>query len=97
MRDKDVAAVCATLAPIAHKFIPVAVGNPRSCTTAELSAILRQRAPTVACEEAANLKAALLRVRREPGRVLICGSLFLVGEALSALGLAADPPELSSQ
>ena len=97
MRDKDVAAVCATLASIAHKFIPVAVGNPRSCTTAELSAILRQQAPTVTCEEAVNLNAALLRVQREPSRVLICGSLFLVGEALSALGLAADPHELSSQ
>jgi dihydrofolate synthase/folylpolyglutamate synthase len=97
MRDKDVAGVCAVLAQIAQKFIAVAVGNPRSCTFAELTRILEQRASSVEREGFENLRAALARVEREPGRVLICGSLFLVGEALSALGLAEEAPESSSQ
>lgn len=97
MRDKDVAGVCSTLAPIARKFFPVTVGNPRSCAADELAAIIRQRAPAAECEACENLQSALRRVKGEPGRILLCGSLFLVGEALFALGLAKAPPESSSQ
>jgi dihydrofolate synthase/folylpolyglutamate synthase len=97
MRDKDVSSVCATLAPIAKRFLAVKVGNPRSCSAAELGTIVRKRVPNVACEEHGNLRAALESAERHPERVLICGSLFLVGEALFALGLAEAQPELSSQ
>jgi dihydrofolate synthase/folylpolyglutamate synthase len=97
MRDKDVAGVCRTLAQSARKFFAVAVGNPRSCTFAELTGILEKQAPSVEREGFENLGAALSRVERESGHVLICGSLFLVGEALSALGLAEGAPETSSQ
>jgi dihydrofolate synthase/folylpolyglutamate synthase len=97
MRDKDVAVVCATLAPIARKFLAVAVGNPRSCTARELAATIRQQAPAAKCEACENLQYALHRAKDESGRILLCGSLFLVGEALFALGLAEAPPESSSQ
>lgn len=97
MRDKDVSAVCATLAPIAARFLAVTVGNPRSCTAAKLGALLRRQNPKIACEEHDDLRAALHSAGQYPERVLICGSLFLVGEALFALGLAEARPESSSQ
>jgi len=97
MRDKDVSAVCATLAPIAERFLPVTVGNPRSCTASELAAVIHEHAPAVTCEPHENLRLALAKAGRYPERVLACGSLFLVGEALFALGLAEAPPELTSQ
>jgi dihydrofolate synthase/folylpolyglutamate synthase len=97
MRDKDVGAVCATLAPIAARFIPVTVGNPRSCTARELGALIRRQNPEVACEEKESLPAALHSAEQYAERILICGSLFLVGEALFALGLTEAEPESSLQ
>lgn len=97
MRDKDVSAVCAALAPIAARFLAVTVGNSRSCSAAELAAILRQQSPALTCEEHSDLRSALRSAEQNAERVLICGSLFLVGEALFALGLAEAEPELSSQ
>lgn len=97
MRDKDVSTVCAALAPIAARFLAATVGNPRSCSAAELAAILRRQSPNVPREEHPDLRSALRSGEQHPERVLICGSLFLVGEALFALGLAEAKPELSSQ
>jgi dihydrofolate synthase/folylpolyglutamate synthase len=97
MRDKDVAAVCSTLAPIARRFLAVAVNNPRSCTAADLAAIIHRQAPDVECKACENLQSAVHRAKSESDGILLCGSLFLVGEALFALGLAEAPPESSSQ
>lgn len=97
MRDKDVSAVCATLGSVAARFLPVTVGNPRSCSAAELGALLRSQNPGVISEEYDGLRSALQAAEKYPERILICGSLFLVGEALFALGLAEAPPESSLQ
>lgn len=97
MRDKDVSAVCATLVPIAARFLAVTVGNPRSCSAAELAAILRQQSAAIPREEHLDLRSALSSAEQHAERVLICGSLFLVGEALFALGVTEAEPETSSQ
>lgn len=97
MRDKDVSTVCGILASIAARFLAVTVGNPRSCSAAELAALLRKQNPEVPCEEHGNLSSALESAQQYPDRILICGSLFLVGEALFALGLTEARPESSSQ
>jgi dihydrofolate synthase/folylpolyglutamate synthase len=97
MRDKEVSAVCAALAPIAHRVLAVTVGNPRSCTATELAEVVRTQLPGTPCEEFPSLGVALKQLVPGSGRVLICGSLFLVGEALHALGLAEAPPESSLQ
>ena len=95
MRDKDVRGVCAALAPIAARVFAVRVDNPRSCSAEELGAVMRTVAPNVECAGFQKLPAALAAAERQPERVLIAGSLFLVGEAFVALGLA-DPQRESS-
>jgi dihydrofolate synthase / folylpolyglutamate synthase len=97
MRDKDVSMVCAELASIAGRFLAVTVGNPRSCSAEELKAILQKIAPHIACEGHVVLRAALQSAEQYSERVLICGSLFLIGEALFALGVTEALPESSSQ
>jgi dihydrofolate synthase/folylpolyglutamate synthase len=97
MRDKDVRGVCAALTPIAARVLAVHVDNLRSCSAEELGAAMRAAAPDVECIEFPSLAPALAASEKYPERVLIAGSLFLVGEALVALGLTDARPESSIQ
>ena len=97
MRDKDVRGVCAALAPIAARVFAVRVNNPRSCSAEELGVTVRVVAPNVECAEFPQLVPALAAAEKHAERVLIAGSLFLVGEALVALGLTDAKPEVSAQ
>ncbi len=93
MRDKATRSVLAELAPIATRFITVAARNPR----AESASVLRQLAEEFGpSEEAESLSVALRRTGLLPGRVLVCGSLFLVGEALALLE-GGEAPRVSTQ
>lgn len=84
LKDKDVPAVCAGLVPLAARFIAVPVrSSPRSSTAGELLAVLHGVAPEIPAETADDLPAALAAARMHGGRVLVTGSLFLVGEALA--------------
>lgn len=91
--DKDVETVLATLKPFIGRGYAVRTNNPRSLTPEVLSAKMSAAGiPTVACP---TLAAALAAVS---GPTLICGSLFLAGEAIAALGAAGkhsrfDPSE----
>lgn len=79
--DKDVSEVLRTLKPFVKKGFAVKTNNPRSCEAAALAAKMREAGiDSTAC---ASLAAALEATKDEP--TLICGSLFLVGEALVAL------------
>lgn len=89
LKDKDVAGICAAIAPIANSFIAVPVRSDRTCTPLELCALLGER-----CLSIESLERALALA---PRPVLITGSLFLVGEALSILEHASQKPEFSSQ
>ena len=93
MRDKDVRGVLAALRPIAARVLAVPVENARACSAAELCAL----DPDSPCEPHANVAAALAAASRHRERILIAGSLFLVGEALSLLDPALPPPEHSAQ
>jgi dihydrofolate synthase/folylpolyglutamate synthase len=97
MRDKDVRGVCAALAPIAARVYAVRVDNPRSCSAEELAGTVRSFAPGVECGEFPSLAPALVAAKKYPERILIAGSLFLVGEALVELALAEAKPERSVQ
>ena len=97
MRDKDVRGVCAALAPIAARVFAVHVDNARSCSAEELAETVRAVAPDVECAAFPQLSPALTAAERHPERVLIAGSLFLVGEAFVALRLADATPEVSAQ
>jgi dihydrofolate synthase/folylpolyglutamate synthase len=92
--DKDARGICAELAPIAGRFTVVPVRSPRAGNTAELLEIAGAARPSRAC---ASLEEAIATTPPEKMPALITGSLFLMGEALVALGLAAEPREISAQ
>ena len=86
--DKDVDQVLSILAPRIAKGYAVRTNNPRSLSAEETAA--RMRAAGIDAVACASLKDAIERVRGtglEPhGTTLVCGSLFLAGEALVELG-----------
>lgn len=85
LRDKDVAAICRELAPLAAEFIAAPVRSLRSCAVADLAGRIREAAPQTPCRESASA-AEGLRLAEAGGRpVLATGSLFLVGEILALL------------
>jgi len=82
--DKDVDAVLGILAPLVRKGYAVRTNNPRSLS-AEATAS-RMRAAGIDAAACGSLREALDASGAERGPVLVCGSLFLAGEALVALG-----------
>jgi len=99
--DKDVAQVLSTLAPhISHGFA-VRTNNPRSLSAEETAAKMREAG--IPAEPCGSLEEALSKAGKVTGPdapALVCGSLFLAGEALAALGAypwgdvsRADPSE----
>ena len=96
LRDKDVAAICRELAPLGGAFVVVPVHSVRTCTAGELARIVRAAAPVVPCCVAGSVNEGLAcaeaQARKEGRRVLVTGSLFLVGETLALLdGEKAEP------
>ena len=81
--DKDVGEVLSILVPLVKKGYAVQTNNPRSLTAEETAAKMRAAGmDAVACP---SLRAAIERSDIPNIRTLICGSLFLAGEALVAL------------
>jgi dihydrofolate synthase / folylpolyglutamate synthase len=98
LADKDAPAICAALAPLAARVICVSVRNARTLTGDELTTVMRASLPTgVSCGAAPDFRAAFVNAEQRGGRILVTGSLFLVGEALSHLGLAEGAYESSAQ
>jgi folylpolyglutamate synthase/dihydropteroate synthase len=65
--------------------------NPRSLAAAETAS--KMRGAGMAAEECTSLSEAL--DRSGPGTTLVCGSLFLAGEALAELGAYPWPADRS--
>jgi dihydrofolate synthase/folylpolyglutamate synthase len=85
MRDKDVRGVCEALAPLAARVITVEVENDRSCSAQDLAETFAAVAPRAEIQALADVPAAVEEAQRHPEKVLITGSLFLVGEVLARL------------
>ncbi len=96
MQDKDLSGLCEALAPLACRAICVAVRNPRSASALQVESALHGAAPELETHLASDLPAALAVASRFPERILIAGSLFLVGEALAHLQGESDR-EVSAQ
>lgn len=80
--DKDVNEVLSILAPAFRRGFAVRTNNPRSLSAEETAAKMRDAGiDAVPCE---SVRQALGRAGRDPS--VVCGSLFLVGEALAELG-----------
>lgn len=98
MRDKDIAGICAALLPIAARVFAVAVQNSRSASAGELAAMVRSAGGSaIECREFPEVAAAIAAAASHSERALIAGSLFLVGEAMIALGLARSEESASVQ
>lgn len=87
--DKDVVRTLEILAPFVRRGFGVRTVNPRALPAAEMAA--RMQAAGLPATPCASLAAALAAAN--PSSTLVCGSLFLAGEALVALG--AYPWEIS--
>ena len=94
VRDKDARGICAELAAIAERFTVVPVPGPRGGGVEALVEIAGALRPSRAC---ASLAEAIATTTPEQMPALITGSLFLMGEALVTLGLAAEAQEISAQ
>ena len=81
--DKDVGEVLSILAPFVKKGYAVRTNNPRSLSAEETAE--KMRAAGIDAVAAPSLAAAISSASSAP-RALICGSLFLAGEALVELG-----------
>lgn len=82
--DKDVASVLKILAPVADRGFAVRIDNPRSMEASAAAKLMREAGiDAVPCN---SLDEAISRARDTGREVLVCGSLFLAGEALLSLG-----------
>jgi dihydrofolate synthase / folylpolyglutamate synthase len=90
MRDKALEEMAGILFPIAEKVIVTKVANPRAATTSELAQAASHTGTPL--HEEQNVAAALARARevsKPQGLIVVTGSIFLVGEAMSAMGIPA--------
>jgi len=94
VRDKDASGICRELAAVAGEFVIVPVRNPRAGSVEELRTIAGAWRPSRVC---GSLEEAIALAPRGEPPTVITGSLFLVGEALVALGLAEGVQEVSVQ
>ncbi len=90
MRDKAVSEIAEILFPLADRVIATRAQNPRSFLPEEI----RQAASRVSVEivEAPDVAAALDTARAEGRKgqvVVVTGSIYIVGEAMQALGMGA--------
>ena len=89
LRDKDVGLMLAALAPFARSWTFARPASVRAKDPEELAELLPAglpRAPTgVADTPAAALHAAWDRAARDGGDVVVCGSLYLVGDVRAVL------------
>jgi len=85
LADKDLRGVCAALLPLAARVLAVSVRGPRGCAAAEVRRIVRELAPELECAIAPKLPNALCVALALRERILVAGSLFLVGETLALL------------
>jgi len=90
-RDKDAEAIVAELCPLADRVIATASSSPRALDASELQrAAFRHSRHTSACTPVALAIREALSGAGQNDVVLITGSLYVVGEAMRALGVAPE-------
>jgi dihydrofolate synthase/folylpolyglutamate synthase len=91
MRDKAISEMCEILFPLAERVITTQAENPRSATPQEIRDAAHRTHADI--ELSANVASALARARELAGTdgiIVITGSIYIVGEAMRALGVSAD-------
>ena len=88
LSDKDWAAMARVLLPLGRRALLVPVSSARGLSPQQLALESHRIRPGLEMEIYPSLRAALQNTARDPF-VLIAGSLYLIGEAMGHLGLAA--------
>jgi dihydrofolate synthase/folylpolyglutamate synthase len=90
LRDKNYDQMCAMLVPPANRVFCVPVNSERTSDPGHIAELCRGIRRRADIRVFPNLPAAYAAAQQSPGDlIVITGSLFLVGEALSRLGLSA--------
>ena len=90
MRDKPLPEIAEILFPLAEQVVVTQVANPRSATTSELLQAASRTGGSLFAED--TVAAALARAQelsKPDGVIVVTGSIFLVGEVMSLLGVQA--------
>jgi putative hydrolase of the HAD superfamily len=92
MRDKDYAAICQILAPMASQILLAPIGSDRTADPVLLAGYCRQANPRAEISACADLAAAFARAA-DAQFVIVTGSIHFVGEAMETLGLVPSSAE----
>ena len=89
MRDKAIGEMAEILFPLAERVIATRADNPRAATPDDIHQAAARISADI--EDAPDVASALASARRAgpQGLVVVTGSIYIVGEALQALGLKA--------
>ncbi|MEO8438986.1 MAG: folylpolyglutamate synthase/dihydrofolate synthase family protein [Spartobacteria bacterium] len=85
LQEKDVAAICVALAPIARRWLLPDIRSERALAPAALRLTIGQQLPKAPVAVFPSFDAALAEAREDAAPILITGSLHFAGEALAAL------------
>jgi dihydrofolate synthase/folylpolyglutamate synthase len=86
MRDKDVTGMLRTLMPRVDQIIVTRASSVRSADPAELAREVRALAPDMRVQAAASASEALHLAWDSSSRVVVAGSIFLLGDVMRAIG-----------
>jgi dihydrofolate synthase/folylpolyglutamate synthase len=82
MRDKDIDGILRELVPAVSAIICTRASNPRAATADELAQLVRANAPHLRVESCDSPAVALERAWRLSPRIVIAGSIFLLGDVI---------------
>jgi len=86
MRDKAIDEMLARLLPHVSGFVATRASNPRSADPVELAARARGLAPALPVYVERVVEDALARAWGQSPRIVVAGSIFLLGDVLKAIG-----------
>lgn len=94
LRDKDLQGMVSTLSTLAARFLIVPIRSQRTASPAHIEAFVPKHLSSIQC---ASAEQALDLAQRFNDRILVTGSLFLVGEILAILQPAQGVLQTSNQ
>jgi dihydrofolate synthase/folylpolyglutamate synthase len=91
MRDKDATRMLAALMPEVDRLILTRASSARSAQPGDLAACARKLFPETAITVEPSVSEALKTGWAASPRIVAAGSIFLLGDVLTAIGLPANP------
>ena len=90
MSDKAIPEIATILFPVAEQVVVTQVANPRAASTGELLQAGARTGASMYAEPTVGAALARAQALSKPdGLIVVTGSIFLVGEAMTAMGITA--------